>query len=244
MIPVPEYLREIATKVKEKNESLTMHICCQCGCDDFIFLKNITKKAILSDEQKKLIKASEKWWRTEYYPFIQTPNRAVFYEYPEFGYREIFIYDERGIKNKKFDKEIDKEKIVRYFKLNYGEYPLDQKEINNINPTDYTVIIKAKCSKCSKEHLLFDNRIHGCDSADFENREMQDYEFAEKVFDKRKGKSYKAEISIKNYWDFDDVASNGNEGFTSDDYSVLFGYISIKAIDNNRKIKVYSEELG
>ncbi|MCM1514401.1 MAG: hypothetical protein NC090_05370 [Anaeroplasma bactoclasticum] len=74
---------------------------------------------------------------------------------------------------------------------------------------------------------------------------MINYEFIEKVFNKNRGKSYKVEILIKNYWDFDDVESNGNEGLTEDDYSILFGYISIKAInEDNKKIKVYSEELG
>ena len=93
--------------------------------------------------------------------------------------------------------------------------------------------------------MLFDNRIHGCDSADFDLNEMLDYEFTEKVFNKNIGNSYNVEISIKNYWDFDDVDSNGNEGLTEDDYSILFNYISIKAInDENKKIKVFSEDLG
>ena len=93
--------------------------------------------------------------------------------------------------------------------------------------------------------MLFDNRIHGCDSADFDLNEMLDYEFTEKVFNKNIGNSYKVEISIKNYWDFDDVDSNGNEGLTEDDYSILFNYKSIKAInDENKKIKVFSEDLG
>ena len=245
MIPIPKYLKNIATKTKEKNENLTMRINCECGNDNFLFLKNIPKKVILTDEQKRLIKASEKWWWDEYYPYIESPNRAAFYEYPELGYREIFIYNERGIEDRKFDKVIDKERIVRYFKLMYGEFPLDIKEINQINPIDYTTIIKVKCSKCGKEYMLFDNRIHGCDSADFDLNEMLDYEFTEKVFNKNIGNSYKVEISIKNYWDFDDVDSNGNEGLTEDDYSILFNYISIKAInDENKKIKVFSEDLG
>lgn len=102
-----------------------------------------------------------------------------------------------------------------------------------------------KCIKCGKEHILFDSRIHGCDSADFDFIEILDYEFTEKMFNKNKGKLYKVEISIKNYWDFEDIESNGNEGLTEEDYSVLYNYISIKAInEENKKIKVYSEELG
>ena len=93
MIPIPKYLKNIATKTKEKNENLTMRINCECGNDNFLFLKNIPKKVILTDEQRRLIKASEKWWWDEYYPYIESPNRAVFYEYPELGYREIFIYN-------------------------------------------------------------------------------------------------------------------------------------------------------
>ena len=78
MIPIPKYLRNIAIKIKEKNENLTMHINCECGNDTFLFLNNIPKKVILTDEQKLLIKASEKWWRAEYYPYIESPNRAFF----------------------------------------------------------------------------------------------------------------------------------------------------------------------
>lgn len=66
-----------------------------------------------------------------------------------------------------------------------------------------------------------------------------------KVFNKNKGKLYKVEISIKNYWDFEDIESNGNEVLTEEDYSVLYNYISIKAINEEyKKIKIYSEELG
>ena len=54
MVPVPKYLRNIATKSKEKKENLTMNIRCLCGCNDFIFLKNIPKKAVLTAEQKRL----------------------------------------------------------------------------------------------------------------------------------------------------------------------------------------------
>lgn len=245
MIPIPKYLRNIATKIKEKNENLTMHINCECGNDNFLFLKNIPKKAILTAEQKRLVKASDKWYWEEFYPLLYSPNCAAYYDYPELGYREMIVYNNKGIEKRKFDKEIDKDRILYYYKINYGEFPLSIEEQNKINPIDYTVIIKVKCIKCGKEHILFDSRIHGCASADFDFKEMLDYEFTEKVFNKKKGKSYKVEISIKNYWDFEDIESNGNEGLTEEDYSVLYNYISIKAINGeNKKIKVYSEDLG
>lgn len=244
MILIPKYLRCIATKIKENNERLTMSICCDCGNDNFILFKNIPKKAILSNDKKRLIKKSEKWWHDEYDSYIEWPICGAFYEYPELGYREVFVYNKRGIEDRKFDKELDKNRVVKYFKLKYGEFPLSIKEINEMNPKDYTIIIYAKCSKCGKKHLLFDSRIHGCDAVEFSLNEILDYEFKEKVFNKNVGKSYKIEISIKNYWGFDDIESNGNDGLTIDDYSILFNHIAIKAIDEEKKIKVYSEELG
>ncbi len=49
----------------------------------------------------------------------------------------------------------------------------------------------------------------------------------------------------KGYLDFDDIAINGNKWLTEYYYSVLFGYISIKAIDEeNKKLKAHTEELG
>lgn len=245
MIPIPKYLKTIAIKVKEKNENLAMHIHCECGCDDFILLKNIAKKAVLTKEQRKILNESKRWYWKEWYPLLAYPNSAAYYYYPELGYREMIIYNCKGIEKRKFDKELDKDRILHYYKINFGDIPLSLEEQNKLNPIDYTTIIKVKCVKCGREHILFDNRFHGCDSADFDKKELIDYDFAEKVFNKNKGKSYKAEIAIKNFWDFEDIESNGNEGLTEDDYSELFGYISIRAIDeNNKKIKVHSEELG
>lgn len=44
MIPIPKYLKNIATKTKEKNENLTMRINCECGNDNFFFLRIFLKK--------------------------------------------------------------------------------------------------------------------------------------------------------------------------------------------------------
>lgn len=246
MIPIPKYLRDIATKTKEKNENLTMNITCTCGCNNFIVFKNIPHKANITKEQRKLVNRSNRWYMNVWYNlFGGGILRAAYYDYKEQGYREMIVYDSSALEGREFDKELDKDKIVHYFKINAGEFPLSYKEMEEIDPRDDNVIIKARCAQCSKEYVLFDNRIYGCDSADFENKELEEYEFKERVLNKNEGKSYRIEISLKNYWDFDDVKSNGNEGFTADDYSNLFNYINIKAIDEcNKKIKIYSEELG
>lgn len=244
MILIPKHLRNIASINREKDENLTLDIKCPCGCNKFIIYKNILTKPILEKDVKNKIRKSWEWYDKVLDPLITNLYSAAYYNFPEEGYREIIVYDSRNMYTK-FDKEKDKSRIIKCFKINDGEVPLDIKEINRLQPYDDTIIIKITCQDCNKEYILFDNRIHGNDVADFNNDELKEYDFREKVINKKKGHSYKIRVFIKNYWDFENLEINGNEGLSFDDYSDMFGYIKIQAIDDNeKKYIIYSEELG
>lgn len=244
MVQIPDYLREIAKISKVKNETLSMNIKCTCGFDNSMILMNVKRKNILTKEEELLINESDRWYRRNYYPVIEFPFCAALYDYQKEKYHEIIIYDCREVIDK-FDKERDKKSIKHYYKVPYGQSPLRIKERNQMDPFDDTLIITCKCGKCGKQFILFDNRIHGNDAADFDNAKFIDYEFKEKILIKNPGKFYQLSVSIKNYWNFDDVDTNRNPGLIVDDYSNMFSYIKIKATDESKKnYTVFSEELG
>ena len=57
--------------------------------------------------------------------------------------------------------------VVALFRTKQGDIPLSMEEIAEIEgDAGDTIIIKAECSKCKKEHLIFDSRIHGNDEWD------------------------------------------------------------------------------
>ena len=102
-----------------------------------------------------------------------------------------------------------------------------------------------KCASCTEEYLLFDNRIHGNDAADFPPEELEEYSFRQKQIGAADGNPTGIHVIIKNYWNCDGVSLNGNEGFTADDYSNMFGKIIIKAyIEGKKLVTIFSEELG
>lgn len=246
---VPKYLENIVIIKDNKENNCSLDICCNCGCKEFYIYKNIKEKQKISEENRRKIKETDRWDEEVFSPLITNyngigPINAAYYAYyPEEKYREIIIYDCKGL-NGKFDPEKDKSRIVKVFKVNFGEVPLDLHEIKEILNPDFTKIIKAKCSKCYNEYILFDNRIHGCDSIEFTYQKFKEYKYKEFKIKGKLGKPYKINIYIENYWGEDNL-DNLNEGLTSDDYSILFNYIKIQLLtEDNKKVTILSEDLG
>jgi hypothetical protein len=224
MVLIPKYLREIAEIVDCKTEKLTVRIKCPCGCGGFFVLKNIPKKVKVSKEIAEKIRLSKKWWNEVLYK-----NENVKRFRGDFSSQISITYGKRNT-------------LVHRFKE--GEVPLSEEAMYELQPTDINVVFKAVCANCKKEYLLFDNRIHGNDAADFKPLETEEYAFKRK---KIGGGDAPAEllVAIENFWDFDDIEDNGNEGLTADDYSEMFNGIKIYAVNaDGKKIKVYFEDLG
>ena len=158
----------------------------------------------------------------------------------------IILYDNQDDADKAWNGEKVNSKILEYFRIPKGEVPLSMEEISEIEGADYTIIIKAVCTKCKKEHLIFDSRIHGNDAADFKSdKPLQEYKFRPFKINGATDVPAQIQVSIKNYWNLADIESNGNPGLTADDYSEMFNQIKIEAIVNEAKPKVIiNEDLG
>lgn len=245
MIPIPKHLKEIAEVSNQKNESLVLRIICSCGCNKFQVLKNLKKKIEISKEEKKRIRDSLKWYEEVLYPMVtNSPLKAAYLGYDKDDFREIVIYSSSDNSLAKFNKNTDVSKVVKSFRIKKGDIPLDWSEINSLQPIDEALILKVVCDSCRKEYILFDNRIHGNDVADFEQNNFDDYDFREIKIKGTDGKATEIFVTIKNYWDFENLSEYGNEELTLDDYSNMFGHIKVQANINGKKVLVYSEELG
>lgn len=241
-IPIPEYLVTIAEIEEQKKEKLTMGIKCTCGCKRFFILKN-SKISTLTKEDKKKMNNSLTWYEKNLYPMIINTS-CKFVRTSDETYHEIIVYDSSKLAGSAFDISKDSSQIVKSYKFKHGEVPLSFDEIRKLDPYDDTVIIKAVCVDCGNEYILFDSRIHGNDAADFIEDMTTKYAFKRKHIKNSEDDASEICITIKNYWDFDDIESNGNEGLTFSDYSNMFGYIKIQAKNNDTKQLIYSAELG
>ena len=103
------------------------------------------------------------------------------------------------------------------------------------------VVIKIRCIDCGKEYVLFDSRIHGYDGmAEKNTQEVLEYEphFKLKCKD-----AVKLEIKIENDESFDEFQENTEFGFTEDQYSDAFSWITIYRINSNgNKTKIFDWE--
>lgn len=227
MILTPKYLRGYAEPLENKGKRLAVKIKCVCKCDKFLVLKNIPKKSF----DKDLFYENDNWYKTieRGYPFPPDDNYRMSEHY--FWQKKFFeqdgwylrIYRAKDLHENKYD-HANTVPIKEFF-FNYDR-PNDELPINPHDPrlqeSDYTVIIKAVCANCGKEYLLFDNRTHGNDAADFEPEKLDEYAFKKKKIGNA-DEPVELLMAIKNFWDFDDIESNGNEGLTADDYSEMYG---------------------
>lgn len=232
MIPVPDYLREIAVVEHQKDETLTMRVVCPCGGRLFTVYKNVPKKASISKENAQKLKETKKWYREHAYglPDLISVEETV----------DTIVVTRRG----SADGSTSKGRHKEVYRLKPGEVPLSFAEQIELSPTDYTVVLKAQCSACGSTHLLFDSRVHGNDAADFTPEVLEEYAFRQKKL----GGSLEAaalSVTVKNDWDFDDIAGNGNPGLTENDYARMFGYIKVQAVTQaGKSVTVYAEDLG
>ena len=248
MISTPKHLKGISELVECKSERLTVKIKCHCGSSDFWVLKNIP----VPKGDNKLIQATKQWHDENklIFPYSEEEKKQFNEKYYHFRieknaegwYHKVYRPNDYN-QGKPIEGAIPLK--VWFFKKD--EIPLCPSDVR-LHVTDSNVIFKVKCASCAEEYLLFDNRIHGNDAADFLPEildELEEYDFKQKQIKAADGKPTEIHVTIRNPWDFDDVSLNGNEGLTADDYSNMFGHIIIKAyIEGKKPVTIYSEELG
>ena len=100
-------------------------------------------------------------------------------------------------------------------------------------------IIKAKCSDCGREILLFDNRKYGYDAiVDPPKTAMQELKIIEK---NQYGKAVEIFMKIWNDLSYEEFIEEKGGGII-EEYSNAYSNIVIYTIDGNKKKKVFEEE--
>ncbi|MBR5119527.1 MAG: hypothetical protein IKV02_00885 [Clostridia bacterium] len=102
-------------------------------------------------------------------------------------------------------------------------------------------VIKVKCTECGKEHVVFDNRLHGYDGmAGEETKETLEYE----PHFKRKCKDIVSlYIKIENDESFEEFQENTDLGFSEEQYSDAFSWITIYKVNEfGKKAKIFDWE--
>ena len=102
-------------------------------------------------------------------------------------------------------------------------------------------VLKATCAACGKEHLLFDNRIHGYDGMTGEHtREVLEYVPSFKLKCKT---AVSLEIKVENDASLEVFEENTALGFTEEQYSDSFSWMVIyKTDEKGKKTKIFDTE--
>lgn len=237
---IPKHLKKIIKKITVTDKIKEIDLCCMCGSDKFCIYKNEIKKQKVSREDRDKIKKTIKWENEELFPLITTygeagPFNKVYYEdYPELKYRLIIIYNHSGL-NRKFDLEKDSSRIIKKYKIKYGEVPLSIHEVNSIYKKDDTVIFKIKCNNCGDEYIIFDSRIHGQDSLDFCPNKLIEYKY--KLITRISRRTIGDNVKVTIGYDVNEDLLKEESISSSQDVSNMFSYIKIQSIDDKKNKK-------
>ncbi|MBR3104594.1 MAG: hypothetical protein IKH46_12325 [Lachnospiraceae bacterium] len=113
----------------------------------------------------------------------------------------------------------------------------DQNDVTEVyippKPPFATVtVLKAKCTSCGKEHILFDSRINGYDAMTSEDRDDTEYVPHYNIYSK---KQYNLEICIENDESLEEFIEATGIKESEEFYSDAFSWIAIYGIDENQK---------
>ena len=112
-----------------------------------------------------------------------------------------------------------------------------------IPPFATVISWRAKCSACGKEHLIFDNRIHGYDGIFCSDGKDKEYipQYAQRIF--RDKAPRRIEITTENDPTLEAFRENTGIKCEYDSYSNAFSWISVSVIDEaNKKTKLFDIE--
>ena len=99
-------------------------------------------------------------------------------------------------------------------------------------PFATVTVLKAKCTSCGKEHILFDSRINGYDAMTSEDRDDTEYVPHYNSYSK---KQYNLEICIENDESLEEFIEATGIKESEEFYSDAFSWIAIYGIDENQK---------
>ena len=105
---------------------------------------------------------------------------------------------------------------------------------SNIIPTE-AKIVKAKCSHCGKEFLLYDNRKHGVVTYE-KGLDYSDYTYKEITIDKKIQIKLEYDITMNQY-EQKYLFSNKNS------YEECFSYIKIFYVQDNKEIIIFEDDM-
>ena len=99
-------------------------------------------------------------------------------------------------------------------------------------PFATVTVLKAKCTSCGKEHILFDSRINGYDAMTSEERDDTEHVPHYNSYSKNQ---YNLEICIENDESLDKFIEATGINESEEFYSDAFSWIAIYGIDENQK---------
>ena len=102
---------------------------------------------------------------------------------------------------------------------------------------------RARCSACGKEHLIFDNRIHGYDGVFCSNDRNRAYipQYVQRTF--RDKAPRRIEITTENDMTLEVFHENTGIECEYDSYTNAFSWISVSAVDEkDKKTKLFDSE--
>ena len=208
-VPIPNYLKHIAVFDKFKSNWTYFSIKCTCGCDRFEVYESCLNK-----EEKALEK-----------PYVDA------------------LLEWYGWENKSKCVTKDEDGTFHRWRLYEPSKGLQGKHEEIIIPErpffSGIVVIKVKCAECGKEHIIFDNRLHGYDGmTGEETKEALEYE----PHFKRKCKDIVSLcIKIENDESFEEFQED--LGFTEEQYSDAFSWITIYKVNAlGKKTQIFDWE--
>ena len=136
-----------------------------------------------------------------------------------------------------FECHRDKAGNFRYYKL---IFPFFKKEVVVPEAPAFVSVEcwKAECSRCGKQHLLFDNRFYGYDGVFCRNEESVSYKPHFKKVIMQKSEPVKLEIEVAHDPSPEQIREETGEDIDAAAISNAFGWICVRRIDKQGKRKI------
>ena len=205
MIPLPDHLKGIVFLEKDKGNAVTVSLKC-CRCNCNSFFLH---ENYPTKEEKALLK-----------PYREALHN--WYPKPKDGFPGQMTRDENG--------------VWHYWKILSADGLKREEVFIPKQPPFATVnVIKAICSECQQEYILFDSRLHGYDGIVSEHSE-EELEYSPHYRLKNQN-ALKILLVVENDATLDTFVSNTGIELNEQDYSNAYSWIAIYGIDDSGKKK-------